>query len=115
MLVALTLAACSSRNQEQQQARAAEARDDARLPKVLCASGRAPMQRVCTAERTHTAQGWVITMRHPDGHFRRLLVKGEGVVEPADGAEKADIQFSTAEGLTVTVGGDRYSLPTISH
>ncbi len=66
----------------------------------------------CIVERTSGPEGLVLTIRHPDGGFRRLLVTtdGRGVVA-ADGAEPARVSVEGAGGILVAVGGDAYRLP----
>jgi hypothetical protein len=53
-----------------------------------------------------------LTIRHPDGGFRRLLVAddGSGVIA-ADGAAPASVQVIGGRRIEVTVDGDRYRLP----
>lgn len=62
----------------------------------------------CTLERS----GSLLTIRHPDGGFRRfnILPDGRGL-EAADGSERAAIQIIDKGGIEVRVGGDRYRLP----
>ncbi|WP_419809631.1 hypothetical protein [Sphingomonas sp.] len=83
---------------------------EAALPRFPCASGTAALAPVCTAERIRTAQGWVITVRHPDGHFRRLLVKDDNSVTAADGAQPAVVRQDGTE-IEVAIANDRYRLP----
>ncbi|SFR77279.1 hypothetical protein [Sphingomonas jatrophae] len=81
--------------------------------KVLCATGGAgDFSRECTMERVAGPEGLVLTIRNPDGGFRKLLVTrdGRGVVA-ADGAEAAVVKVSGSREIEVTVGGDRYRLP----
>ena len=68
----LLLAACGQ--PERERARAEEARAAQDAPKFFCATGVGELRAECTAERTRTDRGWTLTLRHPDGHFRRLLV-----------------------------------------
>lgn len=89
---------------------AAEAADDGR---VQCAPGGAEaFARVCEIERAETTRGVVLTVRHPDGGFRRLLVTtdGRGVVA-ADGAEPAVVTLIGTEEIEVAIGEDHYRLP----
>lgn len=89
---------------------AAEGGEDER---VGCASGQASqMQRVCQVERTQTDQGLVLTIRHPDGGFRRLRVveDGRGLVA-ADGAEAARVTLVNEDEIEVVIGKDHYRLP----
>lgn len=66
----------------------------------------------CTLDRERTAAGLVLTVRHPDGGFRRLLVTGDGRgVIAADGAEQAVVTPLGDRGIEVALGGDRYRLP----
>lgn len=70
------------------------------------------MQRVCQVERTQTDQGLVLTIRHPDGGFRRLRVveDGRGLVA-ADGAEAARVTLVNEDEIEVVIGKDHYRLP----
>jgi len=89
---------------------AAPAMDDG---KVECAlAGAATFERVCTIERTDGPKGRVLTLRAPDGGFRRLLVTrdGRGVIA-ADGAEPARVSILSPEAIEVAIGRDRYRLP----
>lgn len=89
---------------------AATAEEDGRL---LCAlDGASAFQRACTVDRDETEAGLVLTVRHPDGAFRRLLVTkdGRGVVA-ADGAEAASVSIVGGRSIEVALAGDRYRLP----
>jgi hypothetical protein len=110
VLLLLTLAACG--RSEQEAAQIAEQRAVEAAPKFLCAQGGGALVAACTAERTRTDKGWTLTLRHPDGHFRRLLVSEDGrAVSAADGAERA-IVTAGPDGTEVAIGDDRYRLPT---
>ena len=87
----------------------AAAEDDGR---VLCAQGDEPLARVCTVDRERRDEGLVLTVRRPDGGFRRLLVTndGRGVIA-ADGAEPARVAVVDSARIDVSVGSDRYRLP----
>ena len=86
--------------------------------RVLCApAGATDFAARCTLDRTGSERGLILTLRHPDGHFRRLLVTrdGRGVIA-ADGAEPARVAVLGADRIEVAIGGDRYRLPaTIKH
>jgi hypothetical protein len=93
---------------EAEQKRAA-AEDDA----VPCALPGQQMRRDCLVERTQgEGDGLILTIRHPDGAFRRLLVArdGRGVVA-ADGAEPATFTVIGENRIEVTIAGERYQLP----
>jgi hypothetical protein len=80
---------------------------------IECAvAGQAEFADACTIDRTPGIHGPTLTIRHPDGGFRRLLVTqdGRGVIA-ADGAEAATVTISGDSRIDVTVGGDRYRLP----
>lgn len=90
---------------------AAEAGED----RVECApAGAQEFRRTCSVERVERAEGTVLTVRHPDGGFRRLLVTsdGRGVVA-ADGADKAVVSIIDDDRIEVALAGDRYRLPAI--
>ena len=81
--------------------------------KVECArAGAAAFERICTIERSDGAQGRIITLRGPDGGFRRLLITrdGRGVIA-ADGAEPARVTPLSSDRIEVAIGRDRYRLP----
>lgn len=89
---------------------ASEAADDGR---VQCApAGAEAFARVCEIERAETDRGVVLTVRHPDGGFRRLLVTsdGRGVIA-ADGAEPAVVTLVGQDEIEVALGDDHYRLP----
>ncbi|HEX2763987.1 MAG TPA: hypothetical protein VHM92_09150 [Allosphingosinicella sp.] len=81
--------------------------------KLECALARAArFERTCRVERTSGSEGLILTLRAPDGGFRRLLVTrdGRGVVA-ADGAEPAQVTVAGDGLIEVSVGTDRYRLP----
>ncbi len=113
----LLLAACGDRgagtansqaltNAESVQRRTA---DDADL--ILCAHGSDPFRRTCTVERSPEDRGLILTVRHADGGFHRLLVTqdGRGVIA-ADGAEAARVSIIDPQSIEVAIGSDRYRL-----
>lgn len=84
--------------------------------RIACATGgKTALSMNCRIERTQTEEGLVITVRHPDGGFRRVLVvkDGRGVV-PADGAEPAQVVLTGQNQIDVTIGRDRYRLPAVA-
>lgn len=80
--------------------------------RIPCARGAATLARACTIERARRDDGAVLTIRHADGGFRRLLIArdGRGVIA-ADGAEPARVRVVDANRIDVVVGDDRYRLP----
>ena len=66
----------------------------------------------CSVDETATDQGTVLTLRHPDGGFRRLLIThdGRGVIA-SDGAEAAKVTVLDNGMIEVAIGGARYRLP----
>ena len=94
------LAACSGSESEAPQGEA-----------IDCALGGAEeFERVCTCQHLE-AEGQAVIW-HPDGGFRRFdLLPGGAGVASADGAEQV-IQGIMGGMLDVTVGQDRYRLPT---
>lgn len=115
-LALLTLAACGEGETNTQVLARVEADQGARAAdegRVQCAlAGATAFARVCEIERTETDRGLVLTIRHPDGGFRRLLVTkdGRGVVA-ADGAEPAIVTIVDPREIEVALAGDHYRLP----
>ncbi len=96
-----------------QTSREAPAAAEAEEERVDCApAGAGDFQRVCIIERVQGAEGTILTVRHPDGGFRRLLVTtdGRGVIA-ADGAEKAVVSILGKDRIEVALAGHRYRLP----
>ncbi len=88
----------------------AEVANDGKLP---CAVGGATaFSRVCELEQAQTDKGLILTVRHPDGGFRKLQVvtDGRGVI-PADGADPATVRLTGAKEIEVSIAGNRYLLP----
>ncbi len=106
----LLLAACS-----QGDAEATVAGDADGL--IECAlAGAADFARVCSVERTAQAGGVIVTVRHPDGGFRRFLASYDDIDGPGgpvdkfdtfDGAQRAVVTTTQAH-TDVSVGDDRY-------
>ena len=65
----------------------------------------------CEVERSRLDGALILTVRHPDGGFRRfeVLENGRGVAS-ADGAEPAQTDLREG-GMEVSVGADRYRFP----
>ena len=106
-LALLLVAACEVRDEP---ATEAEARPGDTM--IECAlDGAASFKRACAVEKAEVDGGRALTVRHPDGGFRRfdVLTDGRGLAV-ADGADEAK---TTVEGdtLAVTVDNDRYRFP----
>ena len=92
------------------------AADDDRIagskPIACLLPGASDYKPVCTVERAVSPDGAVLTVRAPDGGFRRLLVvkDGRGVIA-ADGAEPVGVEPAGSDGIDVTAGGIVYRLP----
>ncbi|QKS00845.1 hypothetical protein F9288_15360 [Sphingomonas sp. CL5.1] len=94
-----------------------EHQTDAPSPRLAgdlgCAlGGAAGFSPSCGVERAETTRGLVLTLRHADGGFRRMLVTkdGRGVVA-ADGAVPARVTIVGNNEIEVALGDDRYRLP----
>ena len=75
-------------------------------------AGSQRFEPVCAVERKREPRGVVLTVRHPDGGFRRLAVRPDGSgLETADGAEKAVVTLAGATQIEVTIEGDSYRIP----
>ncbi|GHH07114.1 hypothetical protein GCM10008023_00880 [Sphingomonas glacialis] len=115
-MLLLALAACGEPQTDKATLAKVEAEQRARQDdsgNIVCAQrGSGDFARVCTVDRTQSADGLVLTLRHPDGTFHRLLVTrdGRGVIA-ADGAEKAMVSVIGSGEIEVALGGDRYRLP----
>jgi len=87
-----------------------ESDEDARIE---CAVGGSDtFERICSLEQLPGDSGPTLTIRNPDGGFRRLQITsdGRGVVA-ADGAEPAAVAIIADNRIEVEIGGDRYRLP----
>jgi hypothetical protein len=110
----LLLAACGGEtgklgNEVQPEQAAAGASSPVDDGKADCAIGAdAAWARDCLIERA----GDLLTIRHPDGGFRRFRVLADGRgLEAADGAETARLQIVETGLVEIRIGGDRYRLP----
>lgn len=110
LLIALSCAGCGDATQTPTQV---AAEPSARGNEVTCAlRGADSFEKICTIERVAGADGIVLTIRHPDGGFRRLRVTGDGRgVIAADGAEPARVTIIGDGAIEVMLGGDGYRLP----
>jgi hypothetical protein len=109
----LLLAACGDAGKATEEALAASEQKAAEDGRIACAvDGAASIARDCTMERLSGPEGTTLTMRHPSGAFRRLLVTtdGRGVVA-ADGADPAVVSVISEGRIEVAIAGDRYQLP----
>ena len=109
----LLLAACGDAGKATEEALAASEEKAADDGRIACAvDGAAPVTRDCTMERLSGPEGTTLTIRHPSGAFRRLLVAtdGRGVVA-ADGADPAVVSVIGEDRIEVSIAGDRYQLP----
>jgi hypothetical protein len=111
-LLLLPLAACGQRQPNSEQVAAQQRGEIAGDTRIACAQGEAALASTCTVEQAQGKDGLILTVRHPDGAFRRLLVTqdGRGVIA-ADGAEVAKVTIMGADGIEVALGGNRYRLP----
>lgn len=107
--LALALAACGREKVEEGAAAVEVASAEPRVP---CARGGRAFSPDCTVERSTGERGLTLTVRHPDGAFRRLLLTTDGRgVMAADGAEPARVTLAGADEIEVAVADERYRLP----
>ena len=79
---------------------------------VACAIGDAAMTDACTIDRSPVEGGTLLTIRHPDGAFRRIRVSADGaVLTAADGAIPLAVLGRDNQGIEVAIGDARYRLP----
>ena len=111
-LLSLPLAACGRGQPSSEQIKAKQRTETAGDSRIACARNDAAFASTCTIEQAQGRDGLILTIRHPDGAFRRLLVTqdGRGVIA-ADGAEVAKVTITGADGIEVALGGNRYRLP----
>ena len=79
---------------------------------IACAlAGAAELQPVCGVERKMVEGRLELTVRHPDGAFRRFTVvdDGRGMVA-ADGAHEAIVRYVDGHA-DVAIENDRYRFP----
>lgn len=114
ILLALTVAGCGDEPTREAGADpSAPARNVPPDNRIDCRIGpNAQFERSCTFEREEGPQGVTLTVRKPDGGFRRLRVvtDGRGVIA-ADGAEPAQVRVMDDRRIEVTIGEDRFRLP----
>ena len=81
--------------------------------RIECRIGSArQFERFCTYVQGTSEDGPTLTLRKPDGGFRRLLVSGDGRgVVAADGAEPAEVTIIDNDRIEVEIGGDSFRLP----
>jgi hypothetical protein len=106
-LAFFSLAACSGEEQETSATAAVPPAD-----RVECAlEGSTQFTAVCAIERGPSNRN-SLTLRHPDGGFRKLMITsdGRGVVA-GDGAAPAAVQVIADKRIEVAIDGDRYRLP----
>ncbi|MDQ8755243.1 hypothetical protein RCO27_03275 [Sphingosinicella sp. LHD-64] len=102
----LALTACGVQESAGSSETAAAVEDDGRIECRI--GGAAQFERFCTVER----DGADLTVRKPDGGFRRLRIVGDGRgVEAADGAEGAVVTLLSDRRIEVAIGGDAFRLP----
>jgi len=101
----LLLAACQQAEQP-----VATVEDDGKIDCRIGADQQ--FQRFCTLERSRTEQGLMLTVRKPDGGFRRLIATRDGRgVTAADGAEEAQVSIVGDNLIEVAIAGDSFRLP----
>jgi hypothetical protein len=109
-LAFLLLAGCEIREESEQPAAEAKPADDPNT--IACAlDGAQRFERVCEVEKSEIDGTLFLTVRHPDGGFRRfeVLEDGNGLAS-ADGADDAKIAIE-GEFLAAAIENDRYLFP----
>lgn len=117
LLLALCLSACSIKDGEGNAGEEADKGSDAvaapGVPKTVpCAlAGAKAFEQDCAVDRFRRDGNSYVTVRHPDGGFRRLLeLDGGKRYAAADGADPVEMNANGAE-IEVTVGDDHYLFP----
>ncbi|MBO9623265.1 MAG: hypothetical protein J7500_11195 [Sphingomonas sp.] len=105
--ILLLLAACDRVPSREAAAEPANATTADAAERIECAAaGETAFGRTCVVER----EGAGLTLRHPDGGFRRLLLTQDGQLRAADGAEAAVVTPLGGGKVEVALGGARYRL-----
>ena len=80
--------------------------------RIECAASGQAFAPICAVDRAQSPDGLTLTVRNPDGSFRRLLVTtdGRGVIA-ADGMEQAVVTPLGTSRIEVAIGSYRYRLP----
>ena len=104
----LLLTACGDSGRDNREALAADPAN-----RIACAvEGATTFSSSCIVERAAGEDGPILTLHHPSGGFRRLLVTGDGRgVVAADGAEPARVSVIADDRIEVSIAGDSYRLP----
>ena len=113
-VLALFLASCSAPAPEADAGNnAAAAPAPAPDNRIDCLiEGNTAFERNCLVETSDGAEGPLLTIRKPDGGFRRLQVTSDGTgVVAADGAEMAVVTMLPGGRIEVAIGADRFRLP----
>ncbi|TDN86791.1 hypothetical protein [Stakelama pacifica] len=104
------LAGCGGGSEASADANAVAAADA--LPRIACApSPGQDFAKVCTLEEQASDEGTMMTVRDPEGGFRRLLLRHDGVVVAADGADTAIATPGGGGMIDVAIGEARYRIP----
>lgn len=110
---ALVLAGCSgAERSDGDGAGSAGPRQNPGLAIACALGGASQFAEDCTVEQSSDGETVILTLRHPDGGFRRLRVTQDGRgVATADGALPAQVAIEGDRQIGVTIGSDRYRLP----
>lgn len=74
--------------------------------------GTTGFERACRVEASDSAVGRILTVRKPDGGFRRLRVTTDSAgIVAADGAERAEVTRLGDGRSEVSIGGESFRLP----
>lgn len=79
--------------------------------RLTCWRGPDPKPLDCRYDLLLSGSQLRVTVHHPDGGFRRLLVDPNGTWHGADGADVATQSYDPAVGTSVEIGGWRYLWP----
>ena len=111
-IVALALAACSSGSDAGGSVNKDGAGGSGAAQTVPCAlAGSRSFTAQCGLETSISDDRTIVTLRHPDGGFRRLIALDGGKrYAAADGSDEVVLKANGAE-IEVTLGDDHYLLP----
>ncbi|APG62633.1 hypothetical protein LPB140_07350 [Sphingorhabdus lutea] len=82
--------------------------------KIMCAlNGTDKFEKICVRENIVEKGQTIVTLKHPDGGFKRfIIVKGRGLIA-AEGFDNSEIEILDGSQILLRSGNDQYKLDAI--